>query len=62
MLEPLKLKIFIFDYRGYGKSEGKPNQLGTHQDALTFLDHGVKMAKKLRSEKTIVYCRYAKIF
>ena len=29
----LKLDIFIFDYRGYGKSEGKPTEQGTYEDA-----------------------------
>jgi fermentation-respiration switch protein FrsA (DUF1100 family) len=30
----LKLSVFIFDYRGYGKSEGKPSEPGTQRDAL----------------------------
>jgi len=25
--------VLIFDYRGYGKSEGRPNEKGTYQDA-----------------------------
>jgi len=29
----LGLDIFIFDYRGYGQSEGKPSEQGTYQDA-----------------------------
>ncbi len=29
----LGLDIFIFDYRGYGQSEGKPTEPGTYQDA-----------------------------
>ncbi len=29
----LGLEIFIFDYRGYGKSEGKPTEQGTYRDA-----------------------------
>ncbi len=28
----LGLDIFIFDYRGYGKSEGKPSEEGTYRD------------------------------
>lgn len=28
----LGLNIFIFDYRGYGQSEGKPNEIGTYRD------------------------------
>jgi pimeloyl-ACP methyl ester carboxylesterase len=29
----LDLDVFIFDYRGYGKSEGKPSEEGTYLDA-----------------------------
>ena len=29
----LGLAIFIFDYRGYGESEGKPSEQGTYRDA-----------------------------
>ena len=29
----LGLDIFIFDYRGYGESEGKPSEKGTYEDA-----------------------------
>ncbi len=29
----LGFDIFIFDYRGYGKSEGKPSEEGTYRDA-----------------------------
>lgn len=29
----LGLDVFIFDYRGYGKSEGKPTEEGTYKDA-----------------------------
>ena len=29
----LGLDILIFDYRGYGQSEGKPSEQGTYQDA-----------------------------
>ena len=30
----LGLSIFIFDYRGYGQSGGKPSEEGTHLDAI----------------------------
>lgn len=30
----LKLSVLIFDYRGYGQSEGKPSEVGTQRDAL----------------------------
>ena len=29
----LSLDVFIFDYRGYGRSEGKPTERGTYLDA-----------------------------
>jgi len=28
----LGLNVFIFDYRGYGRSEGKPSEIGTYRD------------------------------
>ncbi len=33
ILNALKLNIFIFDYRGYGASEGEPFEEGTYLDA-----------------------------
>ncbi len=30
----LSLNTFIFDYRGYGRSEGKPTEEGTYKDAI----------------------------
>lgn len=38
---------FIFDYRGYGLSEGSANQQGLHKDALAALD----LAHQWRAEK-----------
>jgi fermentation-respiration switch protein FrsA (DUF1100 family) len=33
IMRSLDLDTFIFDYRGYGQSGGKPNEQGTHLDA-----------------------------
>ncbi|MCC5886636.1 MAG: alpha/beta hydrolase [Gammaproteobacteria bacterium] len=33
----LGLNVFIFDYRGYGQSEGRPSEPGLHADALAAL-------------------------
>lgn len=33
LLHGLGLSTFIFDYRGYGESSGKPSEEGTYQDA-----------------------------
>lgn len=30
----LRLSVFIFDYRGYGQSEGSPSEVGTQRDAI----------------------------
>jgi uncharacterized protein len=30
----LRLNVMIFDYRGYGRSEGKPTEQGTYMDAI----------------------------
>lgn len=35
--------LFAWDYRGYGRSDGKPDQAGTHQDALAALDVAWKL-------------------
>lgn len=32
-LASLNLNIFIFDYRGYGRSEGEPNEQGIYKDS-----------------------------
>jgi fermentation-respiration switch protein FrsA (DUF1100 family) len=33
LFHSLGLAVFIFDYRGYGRSHGKPNEAGTYADA-----------------------------
>jgi len=35
----LGLSVLIFDYRGYGKSAGSPNEEGTYRDAETAWDY-----------------------
>lgn len=46
----LGLDVFIFDYRGYGKSEGKPTELGTYKDAEAAWGYLVKERKTNRSQ------------
>ena len=36
--EALQANVFIFDYRGFGKSEGSPNEAGVKQDADAALE------------------------
>ena len=38
LLHGLGLSCFVFDYRGYGKSAGRPTELGTYQDARAAYD------------------------
>ena len=50
--------LFIFDYRGYGKSEGEPNQEGVYKDALASMKYGYDLFlknQKTPKEKFIVY-------
>lgn len=35
MLNSLDLDVFIFDYRGYGKSGGRPDEQGLYRDAVS---------------------------
>jgi len=38
----LGLDVFIFDYRGYGQSEGKPSESGTYRDSEAAWQYLVK--------------------
>ena len=38
MADAMKANLFIFDYRGYGKSEGKPNEAGLKLDTDAAMD------------------------
>lgn len=42
----LDLSVLIFDYRGYGKSEGRPTEKGTYRDAEAAWDYLVNVKKK----------------
>ncbi|OGW29390.1 MAG: hypothetical protein A2X59_11150 [Nitrospirae bacterium GWC2_42_7] len=52
----LGLSVLIFDYRGYGKSEGSPTEKGTYVDAETAWDHLVNV-KNVKPEKIIIFGR-----
>lgn len=56
MLNNLGFAVFIFDYRGYGKSSGKPDEDGTYLDALAAWTY-LKEIKKIPAEKIIVHGR-----
>jgi fermentation-respiration switch protein FrsA (DUF1100 family) len=52
----LGLNCFIFDYRGYGNSEGFPSEEGTYLDAKTAYDWLVEK-RRIRPEKIIFFGR-----
>lgn len=52
----LKLSVLIFDYRGYGKSEGSPMEKGTYLDAESAWEYLVNV-KKVHPGKIILFGR-----
>lgn len=50
-------QILNFDYRGYGKSHGKPSPKGLYQDSLSALQEAWKWHKKSQTKKFIVYAQ-----
>lgn len=48
-------EILIFDYRGYGLSEGKPNPKGVYEDGVSFLNYAYEEYKKGGYKNFIVY-------
>lgn len=47
--------IIIFDYRGYGLSEGSPNPKGVSEDGLAFLNYAHEEFKKGGYQKFVIY-------
>lgn len=54
ILNRLGLDVFIFDYRGYGKSKGRPSEKGLYKDAESAYDFLVSKLK-LSPERIIFY-------
>jgi len=50
------LQVFIFDYRGYGKSAGSPSEKGIYRDGLAACDFLVKQ-KFIAPERILVFGR-----
>jgi hypothetical protein len=53
-LEKIGVNILAVDYRGYGKSEGKPDEAGVYHDADAAYDYLVKQ-RHFRAEDIIIY-------
>jgi len=56
LLSGLGLNCFAFDYRGYGKSSGRPTEAGTYLDARAAYDW-LTGAKAVRPEQIVVLGR-----
>ena len=52
--DKLKIHIFIFDYRGYGKSAGKPSEEGTYKDGVAALEH-LRSRKDVEAERIVLF-------
>jgi fermentation-respiration switch protein FrsA (DUF1100 family) len=52
----LGLAVLIIDYRGYGKSEGRPSEKGIYQDALAAWQY-LTEAKQIPSENILLFGR-----
>ena len=51
-----KMNLFIFDYRGYGKSSGNPDEEGTYRDAEAAWQYLIKDLK-IKSNHIIIHGR-----
>ena len=54
MFHDLDFSLFLYDYRGYGKSEGKASEIGIYRDTNAAYNYLVK-EKKIPPDKIIVY-------
>lgn len=54
MFNQKSFNFFIFDYRGFGKSLGNPDEKGTYLDAQAAYNYLVK-TKKIAPQKIVIY-------
>ena len=54
--DKVKVNIFIFDYRGYGRSEGSVSEAGTYQDGAAALQF-VRKQPGVEAENLIIFGR-----
>lgn len=52
----LGLNIFIFDYRGYGQSDGKPSESGLYDDARAVWDY-LTRTKAIKRQNIVLFGR-----
>ncbi|HJX01578.1 MAG TPA: alpha/beta hydrolase [Candidatus Humimicrobiaceae bacterium] len=56
MKRKIGLNVFIIDYRGYGKSEGRPTENGTYLDARAAWEY-LTGPKKIKPQDIIIFGR-----
>jgi len=56
LLHNFGLNVFIFDYRGYGKSEGRPSEQGTYKDAQAAWNYLVRV-REIENDNIVVMGR-----
>ncbi len=50
------LSVFLFDYRGYGRSQGRPSEEGLYQDAIGAYDYLTRV-RMIRHERIVLFGR-----
>jgi pimeloyl-ACP methyl ester carboxylesterase len=50
------LSVYLFDYRGYGRSSGKPSERGLYHDALAAHDY-LTQARGIRPGRLVLFGR-----
>lgn len=53
-LQRHKFNVLMYDYRGYGKSEGTPTEAGIYKDSHAFFDYALSLPE-VDSQKIIVW-------
>lgn len=53
----LNINIFIFDYRGYGRSEGSPSEEGMYLDAQAALNHISSRQMEIPTRRLVFFGR-----
>jgi uncharacterized protein len=56
LLYRLGFSIFLFDYRGYARSQGRPSEEGLYQDAFGAYDYLTRI-RMIRPERVIIFGR-----
>jgi fermentation-respiration switch protein FrsA (DUF1100 family) len=52
----LGLSVFLFDYRGYGRSEGRPSEEGLYQDAMAAYDYMTRR-RRIPPDRVVIFGR-----